>query len=81
MKPISDDEFELSTGKRLYAHRLMLSIGRDGDGLDIGYGADGDIHLKTYWPEEKDRFTPDEQREIALYAIAMWEEFLEAIPK
>lgn len=80
MKPISDDEFELSTGTRFYAHRLMLSIGRTDSGFEFGYGADGSIALDSHdYYNEKDYFTLDEQKEVAKYALKMWQEFINAI--
>lgn len=87
MKPISNDEFELSTGKIVYAHRLMLGIGRESKGphgFAFGYGADGDLGLddRSYYPKERDLFTLDEKIEIAQYTIRMWQEYLDQlVPK
>ncbi len=78
MKTVSDDEFELSTGRKMYAHRLMLSIGRTESGFDLGYGADGDIHVKDYC-EPSRSLTHAEQREIAQHAVMLWNEFLQTL--
>jgi hypothetical protein len=85
MKMISDDEFELSTGKKIYAYRLMLSIGRDDkavSGFAFGYGADGDIPLDGHnWVDNSDYFTCEEQIEVAEYAALMWAKYLTKLKK
>lgn len=80
MKAINVDEFELSTGKKFYANRLMISIGRDHEapmGFVFGYGADGDLPLADRnYVDEYDYFTLDEQMEIAKHALKMWQEYI-----
>ena len=85
MKVISDDEFELSTGKKIYANGLMLSIGRSHNATSsfiFGYGADGDIPLDGHnYVDNHDYFTKEEQIEVAKYASLMWLEYLTELLK
>jgi hypothetical protein len=78
MRPFDKSHFKLSTGKVIYAHRLMLGISRGADGsFEFGYGDDGDIPLEGHnYVDDYDYFTLEEQLEIALYAFSMWAEFL-----
>lgn len=71
MKP-SDDEksvFILESGRKLYAHAQILGIGFEWlpdnpRQLTVFEGYDGDLGLE--------KFTTDERREIAEYAIDLW---------
>ncbi len=60
----ADDEYELSTGKRIYANRGILGLGVSADGLSEGY--DGSVGTKA-------DFTDAERREMADEMIARWE--------
>jgi len=82
MKAIDDDTFELSNGKRIYAHRLMLGITQINGKFEFGYGADGDLPLTDYdYFDGCFYFSKSEQREVAEYAIEMWRNFLVSLEK
>jgi hypothetical protein len=77
----------LSTGRRFYANRGLLSPGEGAsDGGRLFYGYDGEAGITLPEPadwttltaaeiDQRDldsRFTADERREIAEYMIARW---------
>lgn len=70
------NHYVLSTGKKFYANNGILGIGEDG----VYEGCDGDVEYGPGYGDEdldRDRFTPEEAREVAEYAKKMWDEWLE----
>jgi hypothetical protein len=61
----TDDEFEFSSGKRIYCNGRMFGLSPD---MSVGYGADG-----GYGRED---MTPHERIELAQYMIGLWQQYL-----
>lgn len=61
----TDNEFEFSTGKRIYCNRRMFGLSPD---MSVGEGSDG-----GYGPED---MTPAERIELAQYMIGLWQKYL-----
>jgi hypothetical protein len=68
------DHFELSSGKRFYAHAGLLSV-RAAD-ASLFYGYDGYVEYvpEGEKPGEGD-LTPEERAEIAEYMMELWREW------
>ena len=66
--------YEMSTGRKLYANRGLLSVMPDAKNEPAVYdGYDGCIEGtgRGDWEDEMP-FTPEERREMADYVIAQW---------
>jgi len=60
-----DDEFEFSTGRRVYCHGRTFGISPT---MNIGYGADGGVSDREW--------TKQERVELAKYMISLWTQYL-----
>ena len=73
-----DDEYELASGRRIYANRGLLSIGRLGLGESgkwyIAEGYDGVVDM----PGETTALTAEDRQEMADHMIARWAAYREA---
>lgn len=66
MRLIADDEYELSSGRRFYAHQGIIGIAPNDATLFDGY--DGFL-------EESIALKPKEKHEIADFMIKLWTEY------
>lgn len=84
-----DRQFELSSGRRVYANHGLVSIARHDEGFEIGEGYDGHIYPEGSrdWSAEPEvvwvdpPWTPEERAELADYMIALWQAFKAEEPK
>ena len=73
MKPIDNDHYELSTGRRFTANRGIIGLNADND-LTEGY--DGGIYVGgNPWDEPDETWSAAEKAELADYMIARWQAF------
>lgn len=89
MEAISDGRYRLSTGREFAAncHVIGMSpqhgarLNCDEDGVTLPEGWDGGITVTDpAWADDgSNDMTPDEQREIADYMIALWQSWRAAI--
>ena len=64
MRRLPDDEFELDSGRRIYANNWLLSVASANSFLSHGY--DGTL---------TEELTKEERQEIARYMIALWNDW------
>jgi hypothetical protein len=70
-----NDEFILSSGRKIYAHRGIVGIG---PGLELSQGYDGGINWPPQdWHEEK--LTAEDAHELADMMLRRWAIFKESI--
>lgn len=79
--PDSDDEFELSSGRRFYAYGQILGLSPSAD--HVSYGYDGSINMVNEWfeagdAEDEKSWSAAERAELADYMIGLWTRFKEA---
>lgn len=72
MAKYDGEEIVLSTGKRFYANQGIIGIN---DELSIYEGYDGRISLREYYPTESLNLSKEERKELAEYAISLWQKF------
>jgi hypothetical protein len=74
---LDDEHFRLdATGRVIYANLGLLSVGGRGDrGIGMGKGEMGLYSGYDDYEDSKSAFTVEERRELADYAIALWQEF------
>ena len=79
MKMIGDHglEFE-STGLTRYCYAQLVSIKKEGNGFYLGYGYDGTLdypEINNDQDDEHRTFNQAERAELAMYMIALWQEY------
>lgn len=70
-----EDEFEFSTGRRIYANNCIIGLSPSGE---VSGGYDNPLweaHLTEPWREDQTLLTNVERIELADYMIALWQKY------